>query len=107
MRLLLVEDDDLLGDAVKAGLTQFGYVVDWLKDGESARAAIKSETQIDTELSTTGGTSDGRFIAKICKEVVEFGPLNATSHKIDECVIVNDVVPLKNIYRKTLEQLIA
>ena len=44
MRLLLVEDDDLLGDAVKTGLIQFGYVVDWLKDGESARAAIKSES---------------------------------------------------------------
>lgn len=44
MRLLLVEDDELLGDAVKTGLTQFGYVVDWLKDGESARAAIKSES---------------------------------------------------------------
>ena len=44
MRLLLVEDDDLLGDAVKTGLTQFGYVVDWLKDGESARAAVKSES---------------------------------------------------------------
>lgn len=44
MRLLLVEDDELLGDAVKAGLTQFGYVVDWLKDGEVARAAIKSES---------------------------------------------------------------
>ncbi|WP_114637120.1 succinyl-diaminopimelate desuccinylase [Polynucleobacter necessarius] len=71
------------------------------------RSAIKAETNIDTELSTTGGTSDGRFIAKICKEVVEFGPLNATSHKIDECVIVDDVEPLKNIYRKTLEQLIA
>ena len=79
-------------------------------DGELAgalRKAIKSETHVDTELSTTGGTSDGRFIAKICKEVVEFGPINATSHKIDECVIVDDVVPLKNIYRKTLEQLIA
>ena len=44
MRLLLVEDDELLGDAVKAGLTQFGYVVDWLKDGEAARAAVKSES---------------------------------------------------------------
>ena len=44
MRLLLVEDDELLGDAVKTGLTQFGYVVDWLKDGESARSAIKTET---------------------------------------------------------------
>ena len=44
MRLLLVEDDELLGDAVKTGLTQFGYIVDWLKDGESARAALKSES---------------------------------------------------------------
>ncbi len=44
MRLLLVEDDELLGDALKTGLTQFGYVVDWLKDGESARIAMKSES---------------------------------------------------------------
>ncbi|KTC93795.1 MULTISPECIES: response regulator [Legionella] len=44
MRLLLVEDDELLGDAVKAGLTQFGYIVDWLRDGEAARAAVKSES---------------------------------------------------------------
>jgi succinyl-diaminopimelate desuccinylase len=94
------------------------FEIDWVLggspfitgDGDLAgalRKAIKAETSIDTELSTTGGTSDGRFIAKICKEVVEFGPLNATSHKIDECVIVDDVEPLKNIYRKTLEQLIA
>jgi succinyl-diaminopimelate desuccinylase len=71
------------------------------------RSAIKAETQINTELSTTGGTSDGRFIAKVCKEVVEFGPLNATSHKINECVIIDNVEPLKNIYRRTLEQLVA
>jgi len=44
MRLLLVEDDELLGDAVKTGLTQFGYVVDWLKDGESALHAIRTES---------------------------------------------------------------
>lgn len=44
MRLLLVEDDELLGDAVKTGLTQFGYVVDWLRDGEAARAALKTES---------------------------------------------------------------
>lgn len=44
MRLLLVEDDELLGDAVKAGLTQFGYIVDWLKDGESAKAALRTES---------------------------------------------------------------
>lgn len=71
------------------------------------RSAIKAETGVLTELSTTGGTSDGRFISKVCKEVVEFGPLNATSHKINECVIVDNVEPLKNIYRKTLEQLVA
>ena len=71
------------------------------------RSAIKAETDVHTELSTTGGTSDGRFIAKICKEVVEFGPLNATSHKINECVIVDNIEPLKNIYRRTLEQLVA
>ena len=71
------------------------------------RSAIKAETGVHTELSTTGGTSDGRFIAKVCKEVVEFGPLNATSHKINECVIVDNVEPLKNIYRRTLEQLVA
>ena len=94
------------------------FEIDWVLGGSpfitgdgvlanALRNAIKAETQIDTELSTTGGTSDGRFIAKICKEVVEFGPLNATSHKINECVIVDDIEPLKNIYRKTLEQLIA
>lgn len=44
MRLLLVEDDELLGDAVKTGLTQFGYLVEWLKDGESARSVIKTES---------------------------------------------------------------
>ena len=44
MRLLLVEDDEALGDAVKTGLTQFGYIVDWLKDGEAARAALRSES---------------------------------------------------------------
>jgi len=71
------------------------------------RSAIKVETGVHTELSTTGGTSDGRFISKVCKEVVEFGPLNATSHKINECVIVDNVEPLKNIYRRTLEQLVA
>jgi succinyl-diaminopimelate desuccinylase len=79
-------------------------------DGELAgalRKAIKAETQLEAELSTTGGTSDGRFISKICKEVIEFGPLNATSHKINECVIIDNVEPLKNIYRKTLEHLVA
>jgi succinyl-diaminopimelate desuccinylase len=68
-------------------------------------AAIKAETGIDTVLSTTGGTSDGRFIAKICPQVIELGPPNATIHKIDEHLNVADIEPLKNIYRRVLENL--
>jgi len=68
--------------------------------------AIRAETDIVAELSTTGGTSDGRFIARICKQVIEFGPLNASIHKIDEHVAVASIEPLKNIYRRTLENLL-
>lgn len=68
--------------------------------------AIHDETGVTTELSTTGGTSDGRFIAKICPQVVEFGPINASIHKIDEHIKIADIDPLKNIYRRTLENLL-
>jgi succinyl-diaminopimelate desuccinylase len=68
--------------------------------------AIAAETGVTTELSTTGGTSDGRFIAKICPQVIEFGPGNATIHKINERILLDDLVPLKNIYRRTLENLL-
>jgi succinyl-diaminopimelate desuccinylase len=68
--------------------------------------AISAETGLTTELSTTGGTSDGRFIAKICPQVVEFGPTNASIHKIDEHIAVEEIDPLKNIYRRTLENLL-
>ena len=68
--------------------------------------AIRANTGLTTELSTTGGTSDGRFIAKICPQVIEFGPLNATIHKIDERVEVASLDPLKNIYRDTLHRLL-
>ncbi len=68
--------------------------------------AISAETGLTTELSTTGGTSDGRFIAKICPQVVEFGPTNASIHKIDEHIAVAEIDPLKNIYRRTLENLL-
>jgi succinyl-diaminopimelate desuccinylase len=71
----------------------------------AVREAIRAETGLDTELSTTGGTSDGRFIAQICPEVIELGPPNATIHKINECVAVADIEPLKNIYRGVLERL--
>jgi len=72
---------------------------------EAVRAAILQETGITTELSTTGGTSDGRFIAQVCPQVIELGPPNATIHKIDEHVAVADIEPLKNIYRRTLDNL--
>ncbi|KVU37448.1 succinyl-diaminopimelate desuccinylase [Burkholderia ubonensis] len=69
--------------------------------------AIRAETGITTELSTTGGTSDGRFIARICPQVIEFGPPNGSIHKIDEHIEVRFIDPLKNVYRRVLEQLIA
>ena len=69
--------------------------------------AIREETGVTTELSTTGGTSDGRFIARICPQVIEFGPPNASIHKIDEHVELRFVDPLKNVYRRTLETLLA
>lgn len=68
--------------------------------------AIAAETGVQAQLSTTGGTSDGRFIAKICPQVVEFGPVNASIHKIDECVAVASIEPLKNIYRRTLDNML-
>jgi succinyl-diaminopimelate desuccinylase len=71
----------------------------------SVQAAIADETGIATELSTSGGTSDARFIAKICKQVVEVGPVNASIHKIDEHIDVAEIETLKNIYKRTLERL--
>ncbi|WP_296493849.1 succinyl-diaminopimelate desuccinylase [Rhodoferax sp.] len=68
-------------------------------------AAIGAETGLTPELSTSGGTSDGRFIAKICPQVIEFGPPNASIHKINEHIALCDVEPLKNIYRRALENL--
>ncbi len=68
--------------------------------------AIRAETGVDTRLSTTGGTSDGRFIARICPQVVEFGPVNESIHKLDEHVAVASIEPLARIYRRTLETLL-
>ncbi len=69
--------------------------------------AILAETGVHTELSTTGGTSDGRFIATICPQVIELGPVNASIHKIDEHVEAADVDRLAGIYRRVLENLLA
>jgi succinyl-diaminopimelate desuccinylase len=111
---------DSLKQRVQAVLDRhaLSYDIAWVQGGEpfltpvgtlseALRAAIRTETGIETELSTTGGTSDGRFISKICAQVIEFGPLNATIHKIDEGIPVDNVEPLKNIYRGVLERLVA
>ncbi|MFS2203010.1 succinyl-diaminopimelate desuccinylase [Variovorax sp. Varisp36] len=71
----------------------------------AVQGAIRAETGIETELSTSGGTSDARFIAKICRQVVELGPVNASIHKIDEHIDVAEIETLKNIYLRTLKQL--
>lgn len=93
------------------------YQIEWLLSGspfltprgelsEALTQAIKSETGLTTELSTTGGTSDGRFIASICPQVIEFGPCNESIHQVNENITVNDLNPLKNIYRRVLERLL-
>jgi len=73
---------------------------------EAISRAIEQSYGITPELSTSGGTSDGRFIADICPQVIEFGPLNATIHKLNECVAVADIEPLKLTYQRTLENLL-
>jgi succinyl-diaminopimelate desuccinylase len=111
-----VED---LQDRVHVILNRHGleYTLKWTISGlpfltprgtlsDAICAAIKSETGLDTELSTTGGTSDGRFIARICPQVIEVGPPNGSIHKIDEHIEVRYIDPLKNIYRRTLENLL-
>jgi succinyl-diaminopimelate desuccinylase len=96
---------------------QLDYRLDWTLGGETfltppgslsqaLSRAIEGETGIVPQLSTTGGTSDGRFIARICPQVVEFGPLNETIHKIDERVDVAGIEVLTNIYRRTLDNLL-
>lgn len=110
---------DSLKARVHAVLDKHGisYDLAWTLGGEpfitepgalsqAVSQAIESEVGIKTELSTTGGTSDARFIAKICPQVVEFGPLNATIHQINEHIAVDSLEPLKNIYRRTLESLL-
>ncbi len=93
------------------------YALDWTLSGKPyltprgklvdvVAQAIREVVGIETELSTSGGTSDGRFIADICPEVIELGPLNATIHKIDECVAVADIEPLSRIYERTLDLLL-
>jgi succinyl-diaminopimelate desuccinylase len=81
-------------------LTRPGKLVTALKE------SIKAHADVGAELSTTGGTSDGRFIADICPEVVEFGPINATIHKVDERIALSDLEPLAHIYQGVMKRLL-
>lgn len=110
---------DGLMDAMNEILESHGldFEIDWNLSGnpfltprgalcDRLGEAIHEVTGITPGLSTTGGTSDGRFIADICREVVEFGPLNASIHKLNEHVAVENIEQLSAIYQKTLEKLL-
>jgi len=95
----------------------FDYEIDWKLSGQpfltdegslvdATVEAIKHVTDIDTELSTAGGTSDGRFIAPTGAQVVELGPINATIHQVNEHVSVDDLEKLTDIYERILENLL-
>ncbi|MHB1678010.1 MAG: succinyl-diaminopimelate desuccinylase [Sulfuriferula sp.] len=114
-----VSSKDSLKARVHAILDKHGldYKLDWEDSGnpyltprgslvDAISVAIKQVTGLDTCLSTTGGTSDGRFIAAIAAQVVEFGPVNASIHKLNEHVAVADLEPLSAIYRTTLKELL-
>ena len=73
---------------------------------EALTAAVTAANGVAAQLSTTGGTSDGRFIADICPQLVEFGPVNASIHTLDECIAVADLEPLAKIYELTFEKLL-
>ena len=107
-----------LKDRLTAVLDRHGltYQIQWTLGGspfltqpgelsQAVQEAILAETGIRTELSTTGGTSDGRFISQICPQVIELGPPNASIHQVNENVRLQDIEPLKNIYQGVLERL--
>jgi succinyl-diaminopimelate desuccinylase len=96
------------------GLT---YELDWRYDGrpyltrrgdlvDAVGRAIESVMGIETKLSTSGGTSDGRFIADICSQVVELGPTNGTIHKVNECINLQELEQLPRIYQQILVNLL-
>jgi succinyl-diaminopimelate desuccinylase len=107
-------------ETVHAILDRHGldYELEWTHSGgpfltprgelmAAARAAIREIAGVEAELSTSGGTSDGRFIAPTGAQVLELGPRNATIHKINECVEVQDLETLSQIYERLLEKLLA
>ena len=110
---------DSIKSRIEAILDRHGldYTIDWKLSGQpfltpvgelvdAARAAIRSISGIDTELSTSGGTSDGRFIAPTGAQVVELGPVNATIHQINECVKAEELDTLSMVYGDILTRLL-
>lgn len=116
-RTRLLVETALLNEEIKTGQV-FQYDLDWTLSGlpfftapgtlvAAAQAAIRAETGQDAELSTSGGTSDGRFIAPTGAQVIELGPLNATIHKANEQIAVADLETLSRIYETLLVRLLA
>ena len=112
--------DQYLRETTEAILQKHGlqYAIEWNLSGQpflteagplvdAAVASIKEVKGIDTELSTSGGTSDGRFIAPTGAQVLELGPLNATIHQVNEHVSVQDLNDLSDIYERILVKLLA
>ncbi len=111
--------DKILRERTEALLKkhQLNYEIEWTLSGQpfltprgdlvnATVAAIKEVTGIDAELSTSGGTSDGRFIAPTGAQVVELGPINATIHKVNEHISAEDLNQLTKIYESTLKKLL-
>jgi succinyl-diaminopimelate desuccinylase len=109
-----------LKSRVRSVLDRHGldYELEWTLSGkpyltpkgslvEAVSRAVKSVTGVIPELCTSGGISDGRYIAEICPQVVELGPLNTTIHKLNECIPIADIEPLSEIYRQVLVNLLA
>jgi len=95
----------------------FTYDIQWNLSGNpfitgrgelvsAVQAAVREVTDYETELSTAGGTSDGRFIAPTGAQIVELGPLNATIHQVDECVSISDLDKLTSMYEVMLRELL-
>ncbi|MCB1921343.1 MAG: succinyl-diaminopimelate desuccinylase [Candidatus Competibacteraceae bacterium] len=116
-RTRLIIETGLLNEEVKTGQV-FQYTLDWSLSGmpfftppgelsAAAIQAIRAETGLDAQLSTSGGTSDGRFIAPTGAQVIELGPLNATIHQVNEQVALADLETLSRIYQTILNQLLA
>jgi succinyl-diaminopimelate desuccinylase len=112
-------DAERIRERVLAVLDRHGldYELNWRLSGEpfltpagelvsAARAAIREVAGIETELSTTGGTSDGRFIAPMGAQVLELGPVNASIHQVNENIAVRDLELLSQIYQRILEKLL-